>query len=214
MLACSADDGPTGVAAVSGGPRRRPCVARPEVLAEVHRYLRDSQAEGRKPTGTSRPPGRITRRLTRLLRDRRRAAGGDSEPQRPSGGGPVLGAAPEGVSTYDGTPLLLLHHIGARSGASRVNPLAYLPAAGRHRIWAANGGAPKHPAWYQNLKTHPFTRIEVGSETIDVVAEEATGDKRVRLFARSAQRYPSLAEIAQRTERVIPLVVLTPLPSP
>jgi deazaflavin-dependent oxidoreductase (nitroreductase family) len=74
-----------------------------------------------------------------------------------------------------GTPLLLLHHIGAKSGASRVNPVAYLPDDARYLIWAANGGAPKHSAWYQNLKAHPNTTIEIGSETIDVVAEEAMG---------------------------------------
>jgi deazaflavin-dependent oxidoreductase (nitroreductase family) len=80
-------------------------------------------------------------------------------------------------------------------------------------IWAANGGAPKNPAWYQNLRTHPNTRIEVGSETIEVVAEEATGDKRDLLFARAAERYPQLAELARKTTRVIPMVVLTPVPS-
>jgi deazaflavin-dependent oxidoreductase (nitroreductase family) len=111
---------------------------------------------------------------------------------------------------WEGTPLLLLHHTGAKSGASRVNPVAYLPDDARYVIWAANGGAPKHPAWYQNLKTHPHTSIEVGSETIDVVAEEATGDERDRLFARATERYPSLAELAHKTTRIIPLMVLTP----
>ncbi len=62
---------------------------------------------------------------------------------------------------WEGTPLLLLHHTGAKSGASRVNPVAYLPDDARYFIWAANGGAPKNPAWYQNLKTHPITRVEV-----------------------------------------------------
>lgn len=110
---------------------------------------------------------------------------------------------------WEGTPLLVLHHTGAKSGESRVNPVAYLPDDGRYLIWAANGGAPKHPNWYQNLKAQPKTTIEVGSETIDVVAEEAMGDERDRLFARAAERYPQLAEIAQTTKRVIPVIVLT-----
>ena len=114
---------------------------------------------------------------------------------------------------WEETPLLLLHHTGAMSGVSRVNPVAYLPDDGRYFIWAANGGAPKHPAWYHNLKEHPVTRIEVSSETIDVVAEEAIGDERDRLFARAAERYPQLADIARKTERIIPLMVLTPRPS-
>ena len=113
---------------------------------------------------------------------------------------------------WEGTPLLLLHHTGATSGVSRVNPVAYLPDDGRYFIWAANGGASKHPAWYHNLKEHPLTRIEVSNETIDVVTEEATGEERESLFAKAAERYPQLAGIARKTERTIPLVVLTPIP--
>ncbi|MGH2881762.1 MAG: nitroreductase/quinone reductase family protein, partial [Solirubrobacteraceae bacterium] len=112
---------------------------------------------------------------------------------------------------WEETPLLLLHHTGAKSGLSRVNPVAYLPYNERYMIWAANGGALSNPAWYHNLKAHPDTRIEVGNETIDVVAEEAAGPERERLFAAAAARYPQLHEAAQKaTPRVIPMVVLTP----
>jgi deazaflavin-dependent oxidoreductase (nitroreductase family) len=111
---------------------------------------------------------------------------------------------------WEGTPLLLLHHTGAKSGVSRVNPVAYLPDDRRYLVWAAAGGAPNNPDWYHNLRAHPSTRIEVGSETIDVVAEEAAGVERERLFARAAERYPQLQELAQNTRRVIPMVVLTP----
>ena len=93
------------------------------------------------------------------------------------------------------------------------NPVVYLADDARDFIWAANAGAPKHRAWYHNLKEHPVTRIEVSGETIDVVAEEATGDERDRLFARAAGRYPQLADIAGKTERIIPLMVLTPRPN-
>jgi deazaflavin-dependent oxidoreductase (nitroreductase family) len=112
--------------------------------------------------------------------------------------------------TWEDTPLLLLHHTGAKSGVSRVNPVAYLPDGSRYMIWAANGGAPNHPDWYHNAVAQPNTRIEVGSETIDVVAAEATGEERERLFARAAERYPQLVELARSTERVIPMIVLTP----
>ena len=110
---------------------------------------------------------------------------------------------------WEGTPLLLLHHAGAKSGVSRVNPVAYLPDDRGYLIWAANGGAPNNPSWYHNLKAHPNTRIEVGSETIDVVAEEATGTERERLFAKAADRYPQLHDLAHKTDRVIPMIVLT-----
>jgi deazaflavin-dependent oxidoreductase (nitroreductase family) len=110
---------------------------------------------------------------------------------------------------WEETPLLLLHHTGAKSGMSRVNPVAYLPDEQPYLIWAANGGAPNNPDWYHNLKAHPNTRIEVGSETIDVIAEEATGEEHDRLFARAAKRYPQLVDLARRTDRVIPMIVLT-----
>jgi deazaflavin-dependent oxidoreductase (nitroreductase family) len=112
---------------------------------------------------------------------------------------------------WEGTPLLLLHHIGAKSGTSRVNPVGYLPNAPRYLIFASNAGTPSNPDWYHNLKAHPNTKIEVGRETIDVVAEEATGEERDRLFARGADRFPDLAKHARKTDRVIPVIVLTPL---
>ena len=110
----------------------------------------------------------------------------------------------------EGTPLLLLHHTGVKSGVRRVNPVAYLRDDDRYVVFASNGGAPGTPAWYRNLRAQPDTTIEVGSETIDVLAQEATGDDRERLFAIGAERFPSLADFARNTERVIPVMVLAP----
>jgi deazaflavin-dependent oxidoreductase (nitroreductase family) len=117
-------------------------------------------------------------------------------------------------SIWEGTPLLLLHHTGAKSAASRVNPVGYLPDHPRYLIFASNGGAPRNPDWYHNLKAQPNTRIEVGSETIDVVAQEATGRERDRLFTRGAERFPDLAKHARKTDRAIPVIVLAPRKSP
>ena len=69
---------------------------------------------------------------------------------------------------WERTPLLVLHHTGARSGASRVTPVGYLRDGERYVVYASNGGAPSDPAWVRNLEAHPATRIEVGSETIPV----------------------------------------------
>jgi deazaflavin-dependent oxidoreductase (nitroreductase family) len=110
---------------------------------------------------------------------------------------------------WEGSPLLLLHHTGAKSGLSRVNPLGYLPDGPRYLIWASNYGAPRNPAWYHNLKAHPNARIEVGSETIDVVAKEATGEQRERLFAKVTDRYPQLVDAERKSRRAIPVLVLT-----
>lgn len=112
---------------------------------------------------------------------------------------------------WEGTPLLLLHHTGAKSQASRVNPVGYLPDGPRYLIFASNGGAPSNPGWYHNLRAQPKTSIEVGSDTIDVIAEEATGDERERLFGLGAARFPQLAEYARNTDRIVPVIVLTPL---
>jgi deazaflavin-dependent oxidoreductase (nitroreductase family) len=112
---------------------------------------------------------------------------------------------------FEGHPLLLLHHTGAKSGASRTNPLAYLPDGDRYVIFASKAGAPTNPAWYHNLKAHPNVQIEVGTETVDAVATEAEGDERERLFRKQADLVPQFAEYEQTTGgRVIPVMVLTP----
>jgi deazaflavin-dependent oxidoreductase (nitroreductase family) len=111
---------------------------------------------------------------------------------------------------FESTPLLLLHHTGAKSNKSRINPLAYLGDGGRYVVFASKGGAPTNPDWYHNLKAHPNVTIEVGPDTIDAAASEAKGEERERLYRTQAERAPQFAEYAKLTERVIPVVVLTP----
>jgi deazaflavin-dependent oxidoreductase (nitroreductase family) len=111
---------------------------------------------------------------------------------------------------FEGTTLLLLHHVGARTGANRVNPLAYDRDGDRYVIFASKAGAPTNPDWYHNLKAHPNVEIEVGSDTIDVVAAEAVGEERDRLYRRQAERSPGFAEYEAKTDRVIPVMLLTP----
>lgn len=112
---------------------------------------------------------------------------------------------------FESTPLLLLHHTGAKSGASRINPLAYSRDGERYVIFASKAGAPTNPDWYHNLKAQPDVSIEVGTETIPVQASEATGDERERLFAAQAERSPQFADYQRKTERTIPVIVLTPV---
>jgi deazaflavin-dependent oxidoreductase (nitroreductase family) len=113
---------------------------------------------------------------------------------------------------FEGMPLLLLHHTGAKSGKSRINPLAYQSDNGRYVIFASKAGAPTNPDWYHNLKTHPNVMIEVGTEKIDVLANEATGDERERLFRTQVERVPQFGEYEKKTDgRVIPVMILTPI---
>jgi deazaflavin-dependent oxidoreductase (nitroreductase family) len=111
---------------------------------------------------------------------------------------------------FEGNSLLLLHHTGARSGESYVNPLAYQADGGRYVIFASKGGAPENPGWYHNLKANPETTIEVGAETLPVRAEEATGEERDRLYATQAERIPQFGEYQEKAGRTIPVIVLTP----
>jgi deazaflavin-dependent oxidoreductase (nitroreductase family) len=111
---------------------------------------------------------------------------------------------------FEGTPLLLLHHTGARSGNSRINPLAYNRDGDRYVVFASKAGAPTNPDWYHNLKAHPEVSIEVGTEAINVVASEAKGEDRERLFRAQAERSPQFAEYQTRTDRLIPVIILTP----
>ena len=120
--------------------------------------------------------------------------------------------ANEGVvgGPFEGVPLLLLHHTGAKSGEARINPLAYQSDGGRYVVFASKGGAPTNPAWYYNLQANPNVTIEVGTDTIAAVASEATGEERERLFRTQVENIPQFAEYEKKAGRVIPVIVLTP----
>ncbi len=108
------------------------------------------------------------------------------------------------------SPLLLLHHRGAKSGADRVNPVAYLPDDGRYVIFASKAGAPTNPGWYHNLVADPETTIEVGGDTVAVTASEAAGEERDRLFSAQEEISSQFGEYQAKTSRVIPVVILSP----
>ena len=115
-----------------------------------------------------------------------------------------------GGETDMSSSLLLLHHRGAKSGQERITPVVYLADEGRYVIFASKAGAPTNPDWYHNLKANPEITIEVGTETIRARADEVTGEERDRLFETNAQRNPNFAEYEEKTDRVIPVIALTP----
>jgi deazaflavin-dependent oxidoreductase (nitroreductase family) len=111
---------------------------------------------------------------------------------------------------WAGTTMILVHHIGARSGIERVSPLAYSRLGeGRFAIVASNGGSPVHPDWYYNLKANPRITVEVGTQTFWVLAEELDDSARARLWPELIAEYPAVGEFQARTRRQIPVFMLT-----
>jgi deazaflavin-dependent oxidoreductase (nitroreductase family) len=106
--------------------------------------------------------------------------------------------------------MLLLDHVGARSGTRRTLPLLYLEDGQNLVIVASKGGFPKHPAWFHNLMANPDTTVQVGSERRPVHARTATDEERPRLWAKAVEAYSGYEDYRARTEREIPLVVLEP----
>ena len=105
--------------------------------------------------------------------------------------------------------LLLLHHVGAKSGVERVTPLAYWPVAGNTvAVLASNMGAPRHPAWYHNLVANPTTTAEIGAETWTVRARVVDPDERRELLDRIMAESPLVAAAVSRTSSEIPVVIL------
>lgn len=110
-----------------------------------------------------------------------------------------------------GSPVLLLITTGRKTGRRRSTPLLYLEDGEDLAVVASNGGAKQHPAWWLNLKAAPEAEVEVGSRTLRVRAEEATGEEKRRLWERLVEMYPPYANYQRRTVREIPVVVLHPL---
>ena len=106
--------------------------------------------------------------------------------------------------------LILVHHIGARSGQERVVPLVYFAQPdGRLAIIASNGGSPRHPAWYHNLKANPKVTVEVGTERFQVVAKELDSGERALVWPRIVAESPAAGGFQGRTSRTIPVFTLT-----
>jgi F420H(2)-dependent quinone reductase len=107
-------------------------------------------------------------------------------------------------------PMLLLDHVGAKSGRTRTSPLAYLENGDDVVIVASKGGHARNPAWFHNLRANPDTTVQIGSEKRQVRARVATPAERERLWPRIVDLYGGYAGYQKRTERQIPLVILEP----
>jgi deazaflavin-dependent oxidoreductase (nitroreductase family) len=108
-------------------------------------------------------------------------------------------------------PVMLLHHVGRRSGTPRVTPVLFLADGARLITVASKGGSAKHPAWFHNLMASPETTVEVGRRRVRVRARPAAEEERERYWPRLVEAYPSYAVYQERTDRLLPVVVLEPV---
>lgn len=112
---------------------------------------------------------------------------------------------------FAGRELLLLTSIGAKSGRPRTNPLAFIRDGDDIVVVASKAGAPTNPDWFHNVRAHPEVTIEIGTDTRKATATAITeGPERDRLYAAMVEVMPGFAEYQEKTDRVIPVVRLTP----
>jgi deazaflavin-dependent oxidoreductase (nitroreductase family) len=115
-----------------------------------------------------------------------------------------------GYKTLGFPDVLLLDHVGAKSGIQRTTPLVFARDGENTILIASKGGYPKNPAWYHNLKANPDTTIQIGSKLIPVRAREAKPEEYERMWALAVGVYRGYEAYRRRTERKIPLMVLEP----
>ena len=110
---------------------------------------------------------------------------------------------------WQGTKTLLLTTTGRRSGEKREHPLIYGRHGDDYLIVASKGGAPGHPAWYLNLEADPSVELQVGEERFPATARTATPDEKPELWKIMTAEWPAYDEYQTKTDRDIPVVVLT-----
>ena len=107
-------------------------------------------------------------------------------------------------------PLLILDHIGAKSGVERSSVIGYVADGENILLVASQGGNPKNPAWFHNLKANPDARIQIGRELREVQARVAGPGEREELWAKASSAWPVFQRYQEQTDRVIPILVLEP----
>jgi F420H(2)-dependent quinone reductase len=110
-----------------------------------------------------------------------------------------------------GRPVVLLTTIGAKTGKIRKTPLMRVEHEGEYAVVASLGGAPKHPVWYHNLKANPRVELQDGTNSADYDAHEVFGDEKAIWWERAVATWPDYADYQAKTDRQIPVFVLTPV---
>jgi deazaflavin-dependent oxidoreductase (nitroreductase family) len=140
--------------------------------------------------GARQPKGRLWRLLNRVIASRVRRRGGSAM----------------------GFDMLLLTTVGRRSGMARETPLSWFPGPdGSWLVVASAAGAAGNPAWYYNLAAHPGqVRVEIGSRTVAVTAEQLAGAERAEAWRRITAEGPRFAGYQAKTDRELPVIRLIP----
>ncbi|WP_026343112.1 nitroreductase family deazaflavin-dependent oxidoreductase [Nocardia sp. BMG111209] len=113
-------------------------------------------------------------------------------------------------NTMKGKPIIVLTTVGAKSGKLRKTPLMRVEHDGEYAVVASLGGAPKHPVWYYNIQAEPHVELQDGAVRKDYTAREVTGDEKTLWWDRAVTAWPDYAQYQTKTDRQIPLFVLTP----
>jgi deazaflavin-dependent oxidoreductase (nitroreductase family) len=114
-------------------------------------------------------------------------------------------------NTLRGRPIIVLTSVGAKSGKLRKTPLMRVEHEGEYAVVASLGGAPRHPVWYFNLVANPHVELQDGAERRDYTAREVTGEEKTVWWQRAVAAWPDYAAYQEKTDRSIPVFVLTPL---
>ena len=115
------------------------------------------------------------------------------------------------AGTLRGVPIVVYTSVGATSGKLRKTPLMRVEHDGEYLAVASKGGAPDHPAWYRNFLTSPFVEVRDGALQADCAVRELEGAERETWWERAVAVWPDYAEYQRNTDRLIPLLLLTPL---
>ncbi|WP_327114613.1 nitroreductase family deazaflavin-dependent oxidoreductase [Nocardia sp. NBC_01730] len=113
-------------------------------------------------------------------------------------------------ATLQGKPIILLTTKGAKTGKLRKTPLMRVEHDGEYAVVASLGGAPKHPVWYHNIKAEPHVELRDGTLHKDYTAREVFGDEKAQWWQRAVEVWPDYANYQTKTDRQIPVFVLTP----
>ena len=105
----------------------------------------------------------------------------------------------------------MLTTVGAKTGKIRKTPLMRVEHDGEYAVVASLGGAPKNPVWYYNVKAHPQVELQDGTVNGEYEAREIFGDEKAAWWQRAVEAWPDYAEYQQKTDRQIPMFVLTPI---